>query len=61
MNQKGSPFRMTPDQHRRRAVQLRALGTAKAKELAGHHDNLAMLIEIRLKTPIAAPPIAPEH
>jgi hypothetical protein len=40
-------FLMSPDQHRRRAAQLRASRSTKAHELAEHHDLLARMIERR--------------
>jgi hypothetical protein len=38
---------LTPEQHRREAVRLRANPSPRAQELAKHHDNLAKLIEHR--------------
>jgi hypothetical protein len=42
----GGTFLMTPEQHRRRADQLRQSNP----ELAKHHDQLAKAIEGRMRT-----------
>jgi hypothetical protein len=51
-------FRMTPDEHRAAATQLRRLaGDPKAQELAACHELLARVIQKRLDEKV--PPLAP--
>jgi len=55
-----SQFLMTPDQHRRRAAQLRRSVDPEVRALADHSEALAMAIEKRLHAETASPPISPD-
>jgi hypothetical protein len=55
-----NPFLMTADQHRKAAAHLRSQGSPKALEMAYQHEIVAMLIERRLGTLPASPPLSPD-
>jgi hypothetical protein len=44
-----STFLMTPEQHHQQAERLRRTGDPKLQRLAQDHDNLARVIEARLR------------